>query len=107
MKHMLSIKSGKYGFALFILIFALAFVNTFPVFASEVTEYDINKEISEREALGAEISVFRDVNGNIMGYFEPYSDINPATEIMSRASANINWTINPYTYSKSDVTRYF
>lgn len=56
------------GLASFVLILALVLVNTFPIFASEVEEYDINKEIAEREALGAEISVFTDANGNIMGF---------------------------------------
>lgn len=99
--------SKRTGLASFVLILALVLVNTFPIFASEVEEYDINKEIAEREALGAEISVFTDANGNIMGFFEPYSDINPAPVVMPCASANINWTINPNTRSKSDVTRYF
>ncbi len=99
--------SKRTGLASFVMIVALALVNSFPVFASEVEKYDINKEIAERESLGAEISVFTDANGNIMGYFEPYSDINPAPDIMPHASANINWTIGANTYSKSEVTRYF
>lgn len=107
MKHFSLKKVITNSFTSIILAFSLLTANTLPVYASEAAEYDIYEDIAEREELGAEISIFRDNNGNIMGYFEPYSDINPAPNVTPRASANINWTINSYTYSKSEVTRYF
>ena len=59
-------------------------------------------EYEEKKEDGLEVYALLDENGKFMGYYEPYSEVNPQPMKGQRYTANINWTISSGTYAYGD-----
>lgn len=54
-----------------------------------------NTDFEQKKAAGMDVYELIDDNGNIIGYFEPYSDINPApsSQIIPRYASLVDVTV--------------
>lgn len=71
----------------------LSGLNSFSVMAQE--EIMTNTDFEQKKAAGMDVYELIDDNGNIIGYFEPYSDINPApsSQIIPRYASLVDVTV--------------
>ncbi len=73
----------------------LSGICSFPVTAQETIVTMEDTEFRDKKAAGIEVYELIDENGNMVGYFEPYSDSNPApsSTIMPRYTSLIDITV--------------
>ncbi len=94
----------------FVFVLSLVVVTNHPNVMAEELNGDYNNpvqnEYKEKKEMGLEVYELLDENGQFIGYYEPYSESNPAPMKMARYGSNINWTIKSgkYVYGVNQYT---
>lgn len=108
------IKIFKKSIAIIGMAALMLFMNFQPAMAKENVTDSVIQEFIEKKEKGLDVYELLDEAGNIIGYYEPYSETNsePNEGIMPLYSSTINWTIgagrykygtNQYTLSSGDT----
>lgn len=79
----------------------MVLANFMPVKAQESADNSAMAKYLEKKAAGSDLSEIYDEEGNVIAYFELFSESNPERPT-PRYSSSISWTISSNTYSYGD-----